>query len=116
MATGRGIKVVGSLCPTLCGFPGSGESEDPPPGRTVALAGLQSAPSLAATAARRLKTGWAPDRIRAVIRCRAIPRPSATYVHPHQQTNPNTTQRDNYGATGDVNPYTGAVGTRAPKY
>jgi hypothetical protein len=41
---------------------------------------------------------------------------SGTYVAPHQQTNPNGTQRDNYSATGNVNPYTGAVGTRNPKY
>jgi hypothetical protein len=41
---------------------------------------------------------------------------SGTYVAPHQQTNPNGTQRDNYGTTGNVNPYTGAVGTRNPKY
>ena len=39
-----------------------------------------------------------------------------TYVQPHQQTNPNNTQRDNYSATGNVNPNTGAVGTRTPKY
>jgi hypothetical protein len=38
--------------------------------------------------------------------------PSGIYVQPHQQTNPNSTQRDNYSATGNVNPYTGAVGTR----
>jgi len=42
--------------------------------------------------------------------------PSGTYVQPHQQTNPNNTQRDNYSATGNVNPYTGAVGTRNPRY
>jgi hypothetical protein len=34
----------------------------------------------------------------------------------HQQTNPNGTQRDNYGTTGNVNPYTGTVGTRNPRY
>jgi hypothetical protein len=39
-----------------------------------------------------------------------------TYVQPHQQTNPNNTQRDNYSATGNVNPNTGAVGTRNPRY
>jgi hypothetical protein len=39
-----------------------------------------------------------------------------TYVAPHQQTNPNNTQRDNYSATGNVNPYTGAVSTRNPRY
>jgi hypothetical protein len=37
-------------------------------------------------------------------------------VPPHQQTNPNTTQTDNYGTRGNVNPHTGAVGTRNPRY
>ncbi|KRR09649.1 hypothetical protein CQ12_13800 [Bradyrhizobium jicamae] len=41
---------------------------------------------------------------------------SGTYVAPHAATNPNSTQRDNYSATGNVNPYTGAVGTRTPRY
>jgi hypothetical protein len=39
-----------------------------------------------------------------------------TYVPPHQQTNPNSTQTDNYGTRGNVNPYTGTGGTRTPKY
>jgi hypothetical protein len=42
--------------------------------------------------------------------------PSGTYVQPHQQTNPNSTQTDNYGTRGNVNPYTGAVGTRNPTH
>jgi hypothetical protein len=42
--------------------------------------------------------------------------PSGTYVQPHQQTNPNSTQTDNYGTRGNVNPYTGAVGTRNPQH
>jgi hypothetical protein len=41
---------------------------------------------------------------------------SGTYVAPHVATNPNSTQRDNHSATGNVNPYTGAVGTRTPRY
>jgi|HubBroStandDraft_5_1064220.scaffolds.fasta_scaffold02034_4 hypothetical protein len=41
---------------------------------------------------------------------------SGTYVPPHQQTNPNTTQTDNYGTRGNVNPYTGTVGTRGARY
>ena len=41
---------------------------------------------------------------------------SGTYVAPHAATNPNSTQRDNYSATGNVNPYAGAVGTRNPRY
>ena len=39
-----------------------------------------------------------------------------TYVAPHMQTNPNGTQLDNYGTRGNINPYTGAVGTREPRY
>lgn len=42
--------------------------------------------------------------------------PQGTYVQPHQQTNPNGTQYDNYGTRGNVNPYTGSTGTRSPKY
>jgi hypothetical protein len=38
-----------------------------------------------------------------------------TYVQPHQQTNPNSTQTDNYGTRGNVNPSTGTGGTRTPK-
>jgi len=40
---------------------------------------------------------------------------NGTYVAPHIQTNPNSTQTDNYGTRGNVNPYTGAVGTRTPR-
>jgi hypothetical protein len=35
-----------------------------------------------------------------------------TYVAPHHSTNSNGTQLDNYGTRGNVNSYTGAVGTR----
>jgi hypothetical protein len=41
---------------------------------------------------------------------------SGTYVAPHQQTNPNNTQLDNYGARGNYNPYTGQTGTRSPRW
>jgi hypothetical protein len=41
---------------------------------------------------------------------------SGTYVAPHTSTNPNSTQTDNYGTRGNVNPSTGAVGTRTPRY
>jgi hypothetical protein len=33
-----------------------------------------------------------------------------SYVAPHYQTNPNSSTHDNYGAAGNINPYTGAVG------
>ena len=39
-----------------------------------------------------------------------------TYVGGHRATNPNSTQTDNYGTKGNVNPYTGAVGTRSPRW
>lgn len=35
-----------------------------------------------------------------------------TYVAPSHATNPNNTTSDNYGTRPNVNPYTGAVGTR----
>ena len=38
-----------------------------------------------------------------------------TYVAPHQQTNPNKTQRDNWSSKPNVNPYTGKEGTKEPQ-
>lgn len=37
-----------------------------------------------------------------------------TYVEPHQRTNPNSTQYDNYGTRGNYNPHTGSYGTKTP--
>ncbi|RWA56874.1 hypothetical protein AU476_01950 [Cupriavidus sp. UYMSc13B] len=39
-------------------------------------------------------------------------RDNGTYVQPHMQTNPNATRNDNYTTRGNVNPYTGAPGTK----
>lgn len=39
-----------------------------------------------------------------------------TYVAPHESTNPNSTQLDNYSTRGNVNPSTGTFGTRSPRY
>jgi hypothetical protein len=38
-----------------------------------------------------------------------------TYVAPHRQTNPNKTEKDNYGTKGNTNPSNGKEGTRDPK-
>lgn len=38
------------------------------------------------------------------------------YVSPYERTVPNGTQMDNYGTRGNLNPYTGAYGTRPPRY
>ncbi|WP_375780234.1 hypothetical protein ACE103_16175 [Bradyrhizobium sp. ma5] len=43
-------------------------------------------------------------------------RSNGTTVQPYVATNPNGTQRDNYGTSGNVNPYTGATGHRTPRY
>lgn len=35
-----------------------------------------------------------------------------TYVAPHYRSSPNSTTSDNYSTRGNVNPYTGAAGTK----
>ena len=42
-------------------------------------------------------------------------RSNGTYVAPYVATNPNGTQRDNFGTSGNYNPYTGSYGTRTPR-
>lgn len=41
-------------------------------------------------------------------------RRDGTYVEGHHQTNPNSTQYDNWSTKGNVNPYTGKEGTKEP--
>jgi hypothetical protein len=41
-------------------------------------------------------------------------RKNGTYVQPHYRSSPNCTTLDNYSTQGNVNPYTGKVGTKAP--
>lgn len=41
---------------------------------------------------------------------------SGTYVAPHSRTNPNSTQYDNYGTSGNYNPHNGSYGSRNPRY
>lgn len=43
-------------------------------------------------------------------------RKDGTYVQPHYRSAPNNTTLDNYSTRGNVNPYTGQVGTRDPYY
>ncbi|MET4798049.1 hypothetical protein [Bradyrhizobium sp. LB11.1] len=43
-------------------------------------------------------------------------RSSGTYVQPYTATNPNSTQRDNYGTSGNYNPNNGTFGTRTPRH
>ncbi|MGY2490995.1 hypothetical protein [Cupriavidus sp. CP313] len=39
-------------------------------------------------------------------------RSDGTYVQPHMQTNPNATRNDNWSTRGNINPYTGTLGTK----
>ena len=41
-------------------------------------------------------------------------RSNGTYVAPHYQSNPDAYQSNNYSTRGNVNPYTGQMGTRIP--
>jgi hypothetical protein len=41
---------------------------------------------------------------------------NGTTVQGHYQTNPNSTQMDNYGTRGNLNPHNGEYGTRTPRY
>ncbi|AXW40048.1 hypothetical protein HFK86_26015 [Ralstonia pseudosolanacearum] len=43
-------------------------------------------------------------------------RRDGTHVDGHFQTNPNSTQRDNWSAKGNVNPHTGKEGTKEPTH
>ncbi len=43
---------------------------------------------------------------------RGYTRSNGTYVQPHYRSSPNNTKIDNWSTYGNVNPYTGSVGTR----
>jgi hypothetical protein len=77
---------------------------------------LAGALVLIATAAQAQYTGYGTGSNPNSHPVQGYTTSTGTYVPPHQQTNPNPTQTDNYGTRGNVNPYTGAVGTRTPKY
>lgn len=43
-------------------------------------------------------------------------RSNGTYVQPYTATDPNSTQRDNSGTSGNYNPNTGTFGHRSARY
>lgn len=43
---------------------------------------------------------------------RGYTRSNGTYVAPHYKSSPNYTKVDNYTTIGNINPYTGSVGTK----
>lgn len=52
--------------------------------------------------------------VSAQVRVKGYTRSDGTYVAPHYRSSPNSTTLDNYSTKGNVNPYTGQVGTRNP--
>lgn len=38
---------------------------------------------------------------------------NGTYVQPHYRSSPNSTKSDNFSTRGNVNPYTGRMGTKS---
>jgi hypothetical protein len=77
---------------------------------------LAGALMLAATAAQAQYTGYGTGSNPSSHGVQGHTTNSGTYVQPYVATNPNSTQRDNFSATGNINPYTGAVGTRNPQH
>jgi len=61
-----------------------------------------------------LATVLVAPAVSAQVRVRGYTRNDGTYVAPHYRSAPNGTTLDNYSTRGNVNPYTGAVGTRNP--
>lgn len=46
---------------------------------------------------------------------RGYTKKDGSYVAPHQRTNPNQTQRDNWSSKPNYNPYTGKEGKKEPQ-
>ncbi len=46
------------------------------------------------------------------VHVKGYTRKDGTVVQPHERTAPNSTKNDNYSTRGNVNPYTGKVGTK----
>lgn len=45
---------------------------------------------------------------------RGYTRKDGTYVQPHKRSSPNSTTYDNWSTRGNINPYTGKMGTKNP--
>jgi hypothetical protein len=53
-----------------------------------------------------------PTGTSAQVRVSGYVTKNGTYVAPYYRSNPNSTKLDNYSTKGNVNPYTGRLGTR----
>lgn len=55
-----------------------------------------------------------PSIASAQVYVKGYTKSDGTYVAPHYRSSPNSTKLDNYSTKGNVNPYTGKVGTQSP--
>lgn len=53
-----------------------------------------------------------PTGVSAQVRVKGYVKKDGTYVAPHYRSRPNSTTLDNYSTRGNINPYTGKVGTQ----
>jgi hypothetical protein len=53
-----------------------------------------------------------PTSLSAQVRVQGYVNKNGTYVAPYYRSSPNSTKLDNYSTQGNVNPYTGKLGTR----
>jgi hypothetical protein len=72
--------------------------------------GLAAALLPAAATAR----GYRVYSLHSPVHVRSYIRHSGQYIGPHFRTPPNHTKLDNWSTRGNLNPYTGKIGTKAP--
>lgn len=80
--------------------------------RGILIFGLVAAATVTAAEAQYLGSGSNPNS----HSTSGYTRSNGTYVQPYTATNPNGTQRDNYGTSGNYNPNNGSFGHRTPRY
>lgn len=53
-----------------------------------------------------------PTSLSAQVYVKGYTKKDGTYVAPHYRSTPNSSKLDNYSTKGNINPYTGKVGTK----
>lgn len=61
----------------------------------------------------RIRTACLPASA-GTVHVRGYTKADGTYVPPHERSSPNSTTTDNWSVAPNVNPYTGAQGTKSP--
>lgn len=56
------------------------------------------------------------SNVLADVSVRGYHRKDGTYVQPHHRSDPNHTTKDNWSTRGNINPYTGKIGTQDPEH